>query len=380
MTVTFFFNYLNHHQVCIADEMYGILGEDFRFVATLPRKGQELKGGKDYSTRPYCLLAAEQPEYQAEAMHLALTSDVCVFGACSASYAVARAKQNPLGLSFEVAERWLKRGLLTFGSSVFRHWLLNYWLYFRRARFYKLCCSAFAAGDDVRLGCYTNRHFKWGYFTDVVANFKVEASQQDASTSEITPLMWCSRFLKLKHPELPVMMADQLRAKGLRFKLDFYGTGEEEERTKALVHKLQLQDVITFHGAMPNEQILQAMRKHAIFLFTSDRYEGWGAVANEAMANGCALVASDAIGSTGYLIKDGYNGFSFRSGDVGSLAEKVEWLLTHQAELMQMRQHACNSMQTLWSPQHAAKSLIQLIEDLKAGRASSIAEGPCSRA
>lgn len=44
MTVSFFFNYLNHHQVCVADEMYGILGEDFTFVATLPRKGQELKG------------------------------------------------------------------------------------------------------------------------------------------------------------------------------------------------------------------------------------------------------------------------------------------------------------------------------------------------
>lgn len=380
MTVTFFFNYLNHHQVCIADEMYGILGEHFRFVATLPRKGQELKGGKDYSTRPYCLLAAEKPECQAEAMHLALTSEVCVFGACSAQYAVARARNNPEGLSFEVGERWLKRSWLSIASPVFRNWLANYWLYYRKANFYKLCCSAFAAGDDEKLGCYRNRHFKWGYFTDVALDFKVEASPQDASTSEITPLMWCSRFLKLKHPELPVKMADKLRRKGYRFQLDYYGTGEEEEKTKALVEAMQLQDVVAFHGALPNAQILQAMRQHAIFLFTSDRYEGWGAVANEAMANGCALVASDAIGSTGYLIKEGYNGFSFRSGDVGSLAQKVEWLLTHQAELMQMREHACTSMQTLWSPQHAAKSLIQLIEDLKAGRASSIAEGPCSRA
>ena len=34
------------------------------------------------------------------------------------------------------------------------------------------------------------------------------------------------------------------------------------------------------------------MEKADIFLFTSDRREGWGAVANEAMNSACALVVS----------------------------------------------------------------------------------------
>ena len=54
---------------------------------------------------------------------------------------------------------------------------------------------------------------------------------------------------------------------------------------------------------MPNAKILQEMRKHEIFLFTSDRNEGWGAVSNESMSNGCMLVGSDGIGSIPFLVK-----------------------------------------------------------------------------
>lgn len=39
------------------DEFHKLLGADFCFVATLPRNEKELKGGIDYSIRPYCILA-----------------------------------------------------------------------------------------------------------------------------------------------------------------------------------------------------------------------------------------------------------------------------------------------------------------------------------
>ena len=110
MTLTFYSNFLNHHQVLIADELYILLGKDFRFVATLPRDEKELKGGADYRSRPYCILAGESAEAHDEAMRLARESDTCVFGACSQEYAVERARQKNCGLSFEVGERWLKRG------------------------------------------------------------------------------------------------------------------------------------------------------------------------------------------------------------------------------------------------------------------------------
>ena len=69
------------------------------------------------------------------------------------------------------------------------------------------------------------------------------------------------------------------------------------------------------------------MRNHDIFIFTSDRQEGWGAVLNEAMDSGSTVVASDAIGSSPFLIKDGQNGFLFKSENHKSLYQKVAYLI-----------------------------------------------------
>ena len=381
MTVVFFFNYLNHHQVLVADEMYRLLGDDFRFVVTLPRNANELKGGADYSTRSYCMLAGEDGDVRAEAMALARTADVCVFGACSEDYAVVRAKEHPCGLAFQVGERWLKHGALSILSPVLRRWLLNYYRYYHKANFYKLCASAFTARDDIRLGCYKGRHYKWGYFTHVDDRSTVEAPSQGVSTTDTShTLMWCARYLSLKHPELPMLMAARLKAKGFSFVLDMYGDGVELEHTRALAARLKVDDVVRFMGSVSNEEVLQAMRQHEIFLFTSDRNEGWGAVANESMANGCAIVASDAIGRGPYLVNDGSNGCVVKSGDVASLTEKTEWLLTHQEECMAMRRNAFRLMHDVWSPRVAAENLLRLATDLLAGRQPSIAEGPCSKA
>ena len=131
---------------------------------------------------------------------------------------------------------------------------------------------------------------------------------------------------------------------------------------------------------MPNAEVLQQMRQHDIFLFTSDKNEGWGAVANESMANGCCLVGSDAIGSVPYLVTDGATGMIFKSCDLDSLYEKVKYLLDNPEERQRMSKAGHQRMVELWSPENAAKSLLQLIEDLQNGRPSSILQGPCSKA
>ena len=377
MKLAFYCNHLNHHQVRVADELYRLLGSEYVFISTEPRNNKSLKGGVDYSSRPYCILAGESREAHDKAMELARTAEVCVFGACSQEYAVERASQKDCGLSFEMGERWLKRGWINVLSPTLRRWWMNYMRYYHNKPFYKLCSSAFVAQDDNRLGAYLGRHFKWGYFTGVDCDFDVEASS-DVSTTEITPLMWCSRFLSWKHPELAVKMAQRLKEDGFGFVLDFYGCGEVEQKTRDMVTRLGLDDVVRFHGAIPNDQVLKEMRRHKIFLFTSDRFEGWGAVANEAMSQGCALVGSDAIGSVPYLIDQCLNGMIFKSGDVNSLTDCVKALITNQSLLEDIRYNAIETMQTIWSPAVAARNLLQLIDDIKNGRPCSIEAGPCS--
>ena len=117
-----------------------------------------------------------------------------------------------------------------------------------------------------------------------------------------------------------------------------------------------------------------------IFLFTSDRQEGWGAVANEAMSNGCVIVGSNKIGAVPYLVKNGVTGMIFRSCDLDSLYEQVKYLLDNPNVRKQIAKAGRESMVKLWCPANAAKSLLQLIEDIQAGHETSIIEGPCSKA
>lgn len=377
MKLAFYINYLNHHQVLVADELYRLLGENFVFVATYPRCEQDLKGGKDYSDRPYCLLAGESEEARRKAMALLREVDVAFIGGGNLEYEVERAKIGKL--AFEVSERWLKRGWLNVLSPLVLKNIFYYHTLFRKKPIYKLCCSAFAASDCAKLGAFRNRCYKWGYFTKVDENADFE---KDSATQNppVFRLMWCARFLKLKHPELPVRMAAILKQKGYSFALDFYGSGAEEAETKRLASRLAVEDVVRFHGSRPNEEILLAMKRHDMFLFTSDRLEGWGAVANESMANGCVLVASDAIGSAPYLVEDGRTGYRFQSGDADSLAAAVQRLLDDPARMRRMQENAYRHMRDQWSPRHAAEALLRLIDDLQAGRETSIAAGPCSRA
>lgn len=373
MTVTFFFNYLNHHQVLVADEMHKLLGNNFHFVATYTCNPAELKGGEDFSSRPYCVLASESNDAEFYAHDLNLNSDVCVFGAGNINYMVERSKTGKL--SFEVGERWLKKGYKNILSPRLLHWWWIYQTRLKKKPFYKLCASAFAAKDDIFLSCYLDKHFKWGYFTAVSEGVHYSTLK---SSSCIVRLIWCARFIKWKHPELAIDCARKLKEEGCSFILDMYGDGMLRPLMESRVQNWGLSDVVKFHGNVPNNIIQQAMKMSDICLFTSDRQEGWGAVANEAMAAQCCLVGSQEIGSVPYLIKEGINGLTFKSNSSSDLLSKIKSLIYNPSQRKLLAEHGYNDMLNYWSPKHAAESLLQLIEDIQRGSKTTIKEGPCS--
>lgn len=391
MKIVFYSLILNNHQANVADELWELTGHSYCFVELANLQGEHRKGDThDYGDRPYLLRAWESGENYSKAMELARTADVCVFSGVQAL--PFQRERLKLGLlSFDMSERWLKRGLVNlFSPAIFKMFLAYYLGGWKHKPLYKLCCSAFAADDHHKLGMYRGRCFKWGYFTRV-EKIDAEALLHESDDGS-TPLMWCARYLTWKHPELPLLMAARLKANGYRFTLDMYGGGKYDPAARRMTASLGITDVVHFVGNKPNDELLADMRRHSIFLFTSDRNEGWGAVANESMANGCVLVASDAIGSTPYLIKDGITGLSFRSSRTScsfnnpdkaaldSLYEKVKWLLDNPAEMDNIRNRSIKRMQELYNPRTAAERLLTLIDCLQKGSETSFTDGPCSKA
>lgn len=63
MKLVFLTNYINHHQVYLADEFYQLIGDDYRFISTMdiPIERRKL-GYPDYSQRPYHIIAYESKE------------------------------------------------------------------------------------------------------------------------------------------------------------------------------------------------------------------------------------------------------------------------------------------------------------------------------
>lgn len=122
--------------------------------------------------------------------------------------------------------------------------------------------------------------------------------------------------------------------------------------------------------------------KAGIYLFTSDRNEGWGAVLNESMKSGCAVVASHAIGAVPYLMKHRQNGLIYKSGDVDGLYKKVKYLLDNPGEQERLGCAAYETITGLWNEEVAAQRLVILSEHLLSGEKHPdlFEDGPCSRA
>lgn len=370
---------LNHHQSPVADELYNLLGEDFRYVELVAQ--DDLKGATDdLSNRPYLIKAWASKEQYALSMSCAVSADCCIFsGVASLPFMRERLK---LGLlSLDMGERWLKQGLKNVLSPAILKMTLSYHLNgWKNKPLYRLCMSAFAATDHAKLGMYKGRCYKWGYFTSVPKVASYGSTRFQRVPVSTTRLMWCARFINWKHPELPILLAKMLKNNGYKFQLAMYGDGVLRKKIELLARESGLDDCVHFSGNVPNYIIHQTMRESDIFLFTSDHEEGWGAVANEAMSEGCLLIGSNEIGAIPYLVEDGRNGLIFKSKDINSIYHKVVWAIDHPKESIAIRESAMKTMQKTWSPKNAARSLLHLINDLSNGRDTSIKEGPGSKA
>lgn len=103
-----------------------------------------------------------------------------------------------------------------------------------------------------------------------------------------------------------------------------------------------------------------------VFVFPSGRKEGWGAILPEAMDKSCAVIANEAAGSTLELVRDGVNGFTFKNGDIKTLACRLSQLIVDGQLRKKMGQRAWRTMQE-WSPSVGAYRFVALANTLLSG-------------
>ncbi len=378
MKITFISNYLNHHQLPFCLEMKKIKDVEFNFIATEKISEVRLKlGYEDMNSKYDFVIEAYKEDEKQKALNIAEDSDVVIIGSAPEIYIKERLKENKI--TFRYSERIFKKGkwqILNFKllASLYKHNTI-----YNRKNLYLLCASAYTAGDFSIVGAYKNKAYKWGYFPEI-KEYDINQLIKKKSTNKNVEILWVGRYLKWKNPEAIIKLAIKLKKNNERFKINMLGTGELEEKIKKLVKKNNLQSNINILGSMSTEQVRKYMEEANIFIFSSDRNEGWGAVLNEAMNSGCVVVANNEIGSVPFLLKDNENGFIYKNNNQNELYIKVKEAMNNQELSIKLGKNAYETMINVWNAKTAANNLITLIEDIKASKESSIKEGPCSKA
>lgn len=377
MKIVIVSNFVNHYYAPLADELYKLTNGNFWFVEVekLPESFQ--KGGFSVYDRPYIVRAWESKENQQEAYQLSTDADVLYIGGGSfvVDYEKRRLKYNKFTL--ECAERILKRGLLNMISPTNLLTQFYYHTRFYKKPLYKLCISGYTANDMYFQHAYKNKCYKWAYFP-AIPDLEPNDVLKKREARHRVKMVWCARFIKWKHPELAVFLAERLRRAGYDFEINMIGSGELYANIEKLVRQKKLSDYVHLLGNFPNAEVTKIMADHDIFLFTSDRREGWGVVLNETMGQVCCPVASHAIGAVPFLLRDGENGMIFKSGSVDSLYQKVTYLLNHSGKMKQMSIAAYMTVHEIWNPKMAARRLYDFCEGYLACVPKSYDDGPLS--
>lgn len=354
MKLAFFLNNISYHQEGLCNAFYKELGSDFRAVvfSELPAVRAEM-GFEDMNKKyPYIVRAYESDSPEEIIRKTVEWSDAGIVGSAPSYIFDLFLNQNKK--VFLYSERFLKKGLWRrFIPSTRKQIKLR----FRNNPNFEVLCASSYLPLDLRLCGYTGNCLQWGYFPDL-PDFKY----REKNNKKLS-ILWAARYIDWKHPEIPVLLAKRLSSAGYDFKLDMYGSvsGSIKEKTKKLVSKYKLEEFVSVHGSVTPNEIHKLMQDADIFLATSDYREGWGATVNESMASGCALVASNAIGSAGFTVKNGYNGLLYDWNDIDDLFGKVKSLFDNSELRHTLSKNAIEFMQNEYSPETAAKRFISYL-------------------
>lgn len=375
MTVVFISNFLTPHQVPFCQEMVRLLDGDFVFLATTPFRSHEVSTGFHDMNLEYdfCLPVYMSEDNNKKALQLVEQCDIVLLGGLDISLIKRRLLKNKI--TFCMTERLFKtwlRGIHKY-RTIFS--IMRNRKYFQKQSLFLLASGSYVTKDYAKLAIFQHKAFKWGYFPEVPPELK----RVELHPEMLLELTWVGRVIDLKQPMQPILFAEFLLQNQIPFQLNFIGEGDQLLNIQNVVKKKGLSNNVKFLGTLPSEEVHKQMCSTDIYLFTSNQDEGWGAVLNEAMAAGCAVIASKLAGATTYLIRHKYNGIIY-DGTIEDLIKQGNIMINDRLLCNRLGAAAYDTMRELWNAPVAAKRLIELCDGLMNGYIPEFTDGPCSQA
>ncbi len=137
-------------------------------------------------------------------------------------------------------------------------------------------------------------------------------------------ILYSGKYISKKRPVDLVKAYSKIANENMA--LVMVGDGELRGEMEALIAVEKIPSVY-LTGFINQTEIVKYYAIADVFVMCSDIGETWGLSVNEALNFGLPLLVSDTTGSSLDLVRNGENGFVFRTGAIDEMAEKLESLL-----------------------------------------------------
>jgi glycosyltransferase involved in cell wall biosynthesis len=177
----------------------------------------------------------------------------------------------------------------------------------------------------VRGGMPPERVREFAYLTDIAPSpvADTQAELHEAQPGGAIELLFVGQLIIRKGADLLISALASLV--DLAWRLTIVGDGPERQRLEALAQKLGLASRVEFAGAQSNAAALALMRRSDCLVLPS-RFDGWGAVANEALLAGANVVVSSRCGAAALV--DAMGGIVVPASECGALSHALRATLT----------------------------------------------------
>lgn len=202
-----------------------------------------------------------------------------------------------------------------------------------------------------------NKIIPFGYFVD--ADTSDETSQISQEAGEELHILFVGQLIHRKGIDVLLDAISRL-PRDMSWRLNLVGTGSEEAEFRSLAKELSVQDRVKWLGMRPNAEVRTLMREADLFVLPS-RFDGWGAVVNEALHEGTPVVTTTTCGASD-LIQEAHRGATVPPEDAAGLAHALERQLRRGKLPPKHRTQLQAWAEETISPQAAAVYLREVLE------------------
>jgi glycosyltransferase involved in cell wall biosynthesis len=188
--------------------------------------------------------------------------------------------------------------------------------------------SSLAADYCAKLGFRKEAIYPFGYFR--APNSVSEPTRGQITSQAEVEIVFVGQLIGRKGIDTLLEAIFPLLSRFPDLSLRLVGDGPQAGELKRQALELGVLDRIRFEGVV-SSALIESYVSNADLLVLPSRWDGWGMVVNEALSLGVPVIVSDRCGAAD-LVRNGTNGYVFRSGDALDLRQRLSDFMERRFE------------------------------------------------